>query len=152
MSEEKLKAEEETKLLAQPAIDVAARERLIAWLDTVREFTVNIFTALSPASVYTDKGMDVTLVGTAPGVELPRGLFLVEMPHVDIDVKYRDPLAQAFVRMCKTPDDVSLDVLTLKVNVPRPSAHEKLGSMMYLRRFIKENENTPDAEWTKQLN
>lgn len=150
-------AEIQEILYKNPPPSIADREALIAWMDELRSVVVNIFYAIIPEDLWKShegevEAISVELCGITDDISsLPRGMYLIDIP-ADLDEKYRDPLALAFVHFGRPPEGLELIPNIMSVVLPKPTAHEKISAKMFMRDLVRENEgNAEILEWAEKL-
>jgi hypothetical protein len=148
------KAAWQTKLLAMPPPTIEERELFITWMEELKTATMHIFYAITPLSVWNavnNESLCPVLVGNHHCPDLPAGMYCVDLPD-GVDAKYRNPVALAFVHFGKVPEGIRDIPVIMSVALPAPTAHEQIAAKMFLRNFIKNNQNNPEIlEWAQEL-
>lgn len=148
------KAKWQTKLLESPPPTVEEREIFIKWIEELKAATMHIFYAITPLEAWgteLDSSICPVLVGNHDRLDLPKGMYCIDLPD-GVDHKYRNPVALAFVHF-GTPPEGNVDIpVIMSVALPPPTAHERIAAKMFIRNFIKSNENNPEVlEWAQKL-
>lgn len=144
--------------LNYPVPTIEIREKLIVWIDYLREIAMNIFYTITPSEVWEQQeNIDVVFVGCGDrqpnSPAIAPGMYAIDLP-VGIPDKYRDPVAMAMQHFGKVPAGLPQMYIpvTMYTKLPKPSAHERMAAKVFLHKVKEEyKDNAEIMEWAEQL-
>lgn len=145
----------QTELFGKDPPSISERVEFIAWADSVESAVKKIIYTVSPPEFINaeeDKYIIVNLCGSH-GYSfdpLPLGLYCIDLP-VEIDDKFRDPVALAVMHMCAPPAHIKLIPEILSVAVPAPRSHDVAEARLYFYDLISNSVDPNVKEWASGL-
>lgn len=152
--EERDLAEYQDKLKLIPPPTIEEREQFLAWIDSIQNVSMNIFYATAPDSLWAQEEIfTFKLVGcNGFNTALKRGIYCIDLPSA-YDQKYRDPIAMAFAHLANAPEYIKQVPVLMGINLPKPTAHERMSAKMFFRQLALENKDNQEiVDWATQLN